>query len=440
MSRKMPSVEVNNYTSIFTSPIFKDQNGEWYRDVGYEDSLDIIRDNFHGVRKSFVAIGYYLKHIREHELYKEGNYQNIWECAKEEFGLSQPAASNYMQMNDAFSVNGNTPLLDEKYAGFNKSQLQEMLALPDEIKEEMKPDQTVVEIRKIAKEEKKVKEPSEAEIKKFYDIHAKNYDDDRSKLKELLIQYLGKRHSSGNSGGLNYQCSPRGVKIEKAEEITWAHLIKLINLYISPKVKQQPEPENIAEQGSTIEQQLPGQMNVQDYLEDNANTKDESPQIELSKTIVEGFPCDDCSYDVVGCCNYLDTSDDYCVMGNKKLSTRENVVQPDKDTEFPLLKNSEQHKAWLAAYKSWGLWYRDEHIDVNYYKFDFPEGSRLIVAEYPQRPSNWERKCYDHYYFHLLEKNKPLYGSNGTYDEKYQNSTDSETYLVDFLKNVQKCT
>lgn len=399
MSRKMPSVEVNNYTSIFTSPIFKDQNGEWYRDVGYEDSLDIIRDNFHGVRKSFVAIGYYLKHIKENELYKEGNYQNIWECAKEEFGLSQPAASNYMQMNDAFSVNGDTPLLDEKYAGFNKSQLQEMLALPDEIKEEIKPEQTVVEIRKIAKEEKKVKEPSEAEIKKFYEINVANYDDDRSKLKELLIQYLGKGHSGGNSGGLNYQCSPRGIKIGRAEEITWAHLIKLINLYISPKVKQQPEPENIVESDSTVDQQLPGQMSVQDYPEilpeDNANTKDESPHIELPTPI---------------------------------------------DAGLPLLKNSEQRKAWLAAYQSWGLWYRDEHIDVNYYKFDFPEGSRLIVAEYPQRPSNWERKCYDRYYFHLLEKNKKLYGGKETFDEKYQNSTDSETYLVDFLKNLQKNT
>jgi hypothetical protein len=267
MSRKMPSVEVNNYTSIFTSPIFKDQNGEWYRDVGYEDSLDIIRDNFHGVRKSFVAIGYYLKHIRENELYKEGNHQNIWECAKEEFGLSQPAASNYMAMNDAFSKNGNTPLLDDKYADFNKSQLQEMLALPDELKEEIKPQQTVTEIRKIVKEEKKGREPSEADIKKFYEIHAKNYDDDRNKLKELLIQYLGKGHSGGNSGGLNYQCSPRGVKIGSAEEITWANLIKLINLYILPKVKPQPEPLNIEGQTDPDEWQLPGQMSVQDYPE-----------------------------------------------------------------------------------------------------------------------------------------------------------------------------
>lgn len=32
----------------------------------------------------------------------------------------------------------------------------------------------------------------------------------------------------------------------------------------------------------------------------------------------EAFPCDDCGYDKHGCCNYPDTPDDYCVMGNKK--------------------------------------------------------------------------------------------------------------------------
>lgn len=34
----------------------------------------------------------------------------------------------------------------------------------------------------------------------------------------------------------------------------------------------------------------------------------------------EAFPCDGCGYDEHGCCNYPDTPDDYCVMGNKKTS------------------------------------------------------------------------------------------------------------------------
>lgn len=53
----------------------------------------------------------------------------------------------------------------------------------------------------------------------------------------------------------------------------------------------------------------------------------------------------------------------------------EEMEQP----EIPVLKNNEQRKQWLSEYKAWGLWYRDENIDVNYYKFDFPDGSRQTL-------------------------------------------------------------
>lgn len=104
--------------------------------------------------------------------------------------------------------------------------------------------------------------------------------------------------------------------------------------------------------------------------------------------------------------------------------------------ELPALKNNDQRKEWLAKYKEWGLWYRDEHIDVNYYKYDFQDGSRLIVAEYPQRRSNWRNEKFDEAYYHLMEKNYKVY--KNTYDKQYMHSTDSETYLVEFLKNLQK--
>ena len=95
-----------------------------------------------------------------------------------------------------------------------------------------------------------------------------------------------------------------------------------------------------------------------------------------------------------------------------------------------------QRKEWLAKYKEWGMWYRDEKIDVNYYKYDFPDGSRLVVAEYPNRHCYWNDKTGDEYHYHLLERNKKSY--KGIYDEKYRQSVNSETYLVEFLKNLQK--
>ena len=301
MSRSIPTVDVSNYAAIFTKPIFKNQNGEWFRDVGYADSLDIIRENVQGAAKSFIAIGYYLKHIRDRKLYLEGNYADIWECAQAEFGLSQSAASRYMSMNDTFSVNGDTPMLDEKYNDFNKSQLQEMLSLPEEKRETVNPQQTVSEIRGLAQQEKLLREPTEKDIKKFYEIHAEKYDEERSKLKGLLIENLGKSHSGGNSGGLNYGCRPQGIKIENADEITWAQLVKLINRYI-PKKESLTGEEKLAveeqqavkgrlpaEEQLSAEEQLPGQMDIGDYLEtgDYGNDDTETEENALLTSIAE---------------------------------------------------------------------------------------------------------------------------------------------------------
>lgn len=112
------------------------------------------------------------------------------------------------------------------------------------------------------------------------------------------------------------------------------------------------------------------------------------------------------------------------------------VDAAETQQELPALKNNDQRKQWLSEYKTWGLWYRDENIDINYYKFDFSDGSRLVVAEYPQRLGYWRDERTDEHYFHLLERNKMGYQTR--YDEQYRQQTDSETYLVEFLKNIQK--
>ena len=107
--------------------------------------------------------------------------------------------------------------------------------------------------------------------------------------------------------------------------------------------------------------------------------------------------------------------------------------------ELPKFKNNDQRKEWLRNYEAWGVWYTDRNIDVNYYKYDFADGSRLVVAEYQNRINVWNgREKEDEYYFHLLEKNKKSYAIGKPYDKQYMNSTDSETYLVEFLKNLQK--
>ena len=121
------------------------------------------------------------------------------------------------------------------------------------------------------------------------------------------------------------------------------------------------------------------------------------------------------------------------------LDTEMNPPKEPEQPELPRLKNNDQRKEGLKNYKAWGLWYTDKNINVNYYKYDFADGSRLVVAEYKNRINGWNGKeKEDEYYFHLLEKDKKPYGDGKPYDKQYMNATDSETYLVEFLKNLQK--
>ena len=115
----------------------------------------------------------------------------------------------------------------------------------------------------------------------------------------------------------------------------------------------------------------------------------------------------------------------------------EEKVQPP----LPLLKNNDQRKKWLAGYREWGLWYRDEHIGVEYYKYDFSNGARLIAEVY-QEPKTKYCDAYESCFLHLVGGPKPQEDKNGIgkwqRHERYSRYPNNETELVEFLKEVQR--
>lgn len=120
----------------------------------------------------------------------------------------------------------------------------------------------------------------------------------------------------------------------------------------------------------------------------------------------------------------------------------ENGLEDPEQQPLPLMKNNDQRKEWLRNYKEWGLWYTDEHIGARYYKYDFENGTRLIVEEYDPEPvhnSPWAPN--EPYYMHLVGGPEPE-RNNGipkwTYHSKYNKYPNSETELVEFLKGAQK--
>ena len=140
--------------------------------MNYDSAKNIIRRDLESMSRKFITIGYYLKLIRDNEMYRQDGFKDIWEFAQDTYGISKSTCSRWMAMNDKFSQGGNSPYLKEEYRDFGKSQLQEMLYLTDEQMEQARPDMTAKEIREIRKPEApkiELKKPDETERKYLND-------------------------------------------------------------------------------------------------------------------------------------------------------------------------------------------------------------------------------------------------------------------------------
>ena len=119
--------------------------------IGAIESLDemttIIKALLNDIAESFVSVGYYLKKTEQDELYKQAGYRNIWEYAKDTFGIGRSTASRFMDINTKYSIGGFSPQIDDKWRGYGSSKLTEMLGLPEEIQEAIPTEATVKDIR-----------------------------------------------------------------------------------------------------------------------------------------------------------------------------------------------------------------------------------------------------------------------------------------------------
>lgn len=125
------------------------ETGKWYEDVPYQECKEFINTRLQSMTRDFIAIGYYLKYARDHELYLEDGYKDVFEFSQNEFGMKRSTVNHCIRINNEFSVGGNSPIPDNQYEKFSKSQLQELLYIPEEKRAEVTPEMTVKEIRKL---------------------------------------------------------------------------------------------------------------------------------------------------------------------------------------------------------------------------------------------------------------------------------------------------
>lgn len=114
----------------------------------YKQELD---NELQKTAEGFVRIGFLLRVARDTNIL-EGQYENVNEFAKAEYNLDKSMVSRWIQINEEFSQDGCSDILEEKYRGFGWAKLSLMLQLPAALNEELSPNFTKTEIQALRDE------------------------------------------------------------------------------------------------------------------------------------------------------------------------------------------------------------------------------------------------------------------------------------------------
>lgn len=187
--------------------------------LNYQEIKESIRKDLNGVAERFVSVGYHLKQVRDNELYKQDGYKDICEFALKEYGIGKSNTYYFMNINDKFSVGGNSPELIPEYEGYGSSKLTEMLTLDEEELKLVSDNTTRDEVREINQAKKEAKsnfQPAgNAEMIDSTQTEVKPDDTGKDVLKEFAFEYFneeGKRNELIELGKINRKIPPNIIK------------------------------------------------------------------------------------------------------------------------------------------------------------------------------------------------------------------------------------
>lgn len=245
-----------------------------------------LRRELLGVKQSFVRIGYALRKIDDNRLYEQDGYKSVAEFAKAEYGLEGSTVSRFMSINREYSVDGYSETLKEEYTEFGRSQLEEMLKLPESDREMIQPEASRSDIRELKKWNKDVPEQGTADdktelIRKFLeenesvlkelrsaeDFQAGKFDS--KKLVEIVNPSGNRAYKKGLYFLMMYESCCKVKKFgETPEEMPWSVFFQIAK-DISDSMGEEAEERTTEETEEKAEEQdapLPGQMEYQkDY-------------------------------------------------------------------------------------------------------------------------------------------------------------------------------
>mgnify|MGYP001444813667 CR=1 FL=1 len=464
---------------------------EWYQNVSLEDAEVFIRSNLQSAVRSVIATGFYLKHIRDNELYLEAGYKNVNEYAMDRFGLSASATSRYITRNTRFSRGGNSPLIDDRFKDFSKSQLQEMLGMSDEQLEQVTPDMTVREIRSMArpKEVPYIEIPGQTELKdipgvmpeerreSFEASTAELFDveEDENMVQsvagkpisqEISITELVEEEDAeiATSQPLQEETAAneqRNKPIDAAEKQQMGHCLYRPEYACSLPEEYMHRPgsgtdcaheccwecvkhgecklecNSSADRPETEEEIATSQT-------DNEASEDEVKErtdIELLRELLER------KKQLLSKClgtPGIDKSDEHIRMQKLEvgalasmlceLEDLEEKKDRPKQPELPPLRNNDQRAAFIDAYETWTLWIDNQETGERYYRYDLQDGTSFVIKTYHSMLYDWKADVAMRY--------KEGYGANEEYllepGKFFRDCRVNRTALIEKLKEIQR--
>lgn len=144
-----------------------------------------LRQELIGVKRSFVRIGYMLRKIEDMRGYEQDGYKSIAEFAQKELGLHPSTTTRFMEINREYSIDGYSERLREEYEDMSRSQLEEMLKLPDSDRKMIQPETARDGIRELKKFNKTT--PAAGEADDLKQLIILFFKEDRKALDNLYL-------------------------------------------------------------------------------------------------------------------------------------------------------------------------------------------------------------------------------------------------------------
>lgn len=164
-----------------------------------------LRQELIGVKQGFVRIGYMLRKINDQKGYEQDGYKSITEFAQKELGLHPSTTTRFMEINREYSIDGYSERLRPEYLDLSRSQLEEMLKLPNEDRQMIQPDASREGIRELKRFNNAVPETGANTIKELIE---KFFHDNREILNAVFAEELTAKQFSelvNPSGNRSYK-------------------------------------------------------------------------------------------------------------------------------------------------------------------------------------------------------------------------------------------